>query len=89
MMIALLVADGMNLFSWWNSGNMVLSFLRWQEVNEASAPEFYRMIRDLAARANLPMPRVYIINSDQPNAFATGRAPDAAAVAASTGCCSA
>ncbi|MCV3767276.1 zinc metalloprotease HtpX [Rhizobium sp. TRM95796] len=85
MMIALVVAAGMNLFSWWNSGNMVLSSYDAQEVDERSAPEFYRMIRDLAARANLPMPRVYIINSDQPNAFATGRAPDAAAVAASTG----
>jgi heat shock protein HtpX len=85
MMIAFVVAAGMNLFSWWNSGNMVLSSYDAQEVDERSAPEFYRMIRELAARANLPTPRVYIINSDQPNAFATGRAPDSAAVAASTG----
>ncbi|MDO6964744.1 zinc metalloprotease HtpX [Rhizobium alvei] len=85
MMIALVVAAGMNLFSWWNSGNMVLASYDAQELDEANAPEFYRMIRDLTTRAGLPMPRVYLINSDQPNAFATGRNPQNAAVAASTG----
>jgi heat shock protein HtpX len=85
MMIALVVAAAMNVFSWWNSGNMVLSAYDAQEIDEGNAPEFYRMIRDLSARANLPMPKVYLINSDQPNAFATGRNPENAAVAASTG----
>jgi heat shock protein HtpX len=85
MMIALVIAAGMNLFSWWNSGNMVLSSYDAQEVDAHSAPEFHAMIRDLSARASLPMPKVYVINSDQPNAFATGRSPDNAAVAASTG----
>jgi heat shock protein HtpX len=85
MLIALVIAAGMNVFSWWNSGSMVLSAYDAQEIDERNAPEFYRMIRDLAARANLPMPKVYLINSDQPNAFATGRSPDNAAVAASTG----
>jgi heat shock protein HtpX len=85
MMIALVMAGGMNLFSWWNSGNMVLSSYDAQEIDEANAPEFYRTIRDLSASAGLPMPRVYLINSDQPNAFATGRNPQNAAVAASTG----
>jgi len=85
MLIALVIAAGMNIFSWWNSGDMVLSSYDAQEIDERNAPEFYRIIRDLAARANLPMPRVYLINSDQPNAFATGRSPENAAVAASTG----
>jgi heat shock protein HtpX len=85
MMIALVVAAGMNLFSWWNSGNMVLSAYDAQQIDARSAPEFYHMIEDLSARAGLPMPKVYIMNSDQPNAFATGRNPENAAVAASTG----
>jgi len=85
MLIALVIAAGMNLFSWWNSDKMVLSAYDAQELDERNAPEFYQMIRELSARANLPMPRVYLINSDQPNAFATGRDPQNAAVAASTG----
>jgi heat shock protein HtpX len=85
MMIALVMAAGMNLFSWWNSGNMVLSAYDAQEIDARNAPEFYGMIQDLSARADLPMPKVYLINSDQPNAFATGRNPENAAVAASTG----
>jgi heat shock protein HtpX len=85
MLIALVVAAGMNLFSWWNSGQMVLSSYDAQEIDERNAPEFWRIIRDLCARADLPMPRVYLINSEQPNAFATGRNPQNAAVAASTG----
>ena len=85
MMIALVFAAGMNLFSWWNSDRMVLSTYGAQEINEANAPEFYGIIRDLSAKAGLPMPRVYLYDNPQPNAFATGRNPDNAAVAASTG----
>lgn len=85
MMIALLVAIAMNFFSYWNSDRMVLSMYGAKEVDERSAPEYYGIVRDLAKRAGLPMPRVYVLNSDQPNAFATGRNPQNAAVAASTG----
>jgi len=85
MMIALLVAIAMNFFSYWNSDRMVLSMYGAKEVDERSAPEYYGIVRDLAKRAGLPMPRVFVINSDQPNAFATGRNPQNAAVAASTG----
>jgi heat shock protein HtpX len=85
MMIALVLAAAMNVYSWWNSGKSVLNAYDAQEIDEANAPEFFTMIRDLSARANLPMPRVYLINEEQPNAFATGRNPENAAVAASTG----
>ncbi|QCI96667.1 zinc metalloprotease HtpX [Agrobacterium larrymoorei] len=85
MMIALLIAAGMNLFSYWNSDKMVLSAYRAQEVDERNAPEFFNMIRDLSHNAGLPMPKVYVYDSPQPNAFATGRNPENAAVAASTG----
>jgi heat shock protein HtpX len=85
MMIALVVAAGMNFFSYWNSDRMVLSTYHAQEVDERSAPEFYRIIRDLARNAGLPTPKVYLFDSPQPNAFATGRNPENAAVAASTG----
>ncbi|HWT37230.1 MAG TPA: M48 family metalloprotease, partial [Paraburkholderia sp.] len=85
MMLALLIALGMNFFSYWFSDKMVLRMYNAQEVDETSAPQFYRMIRDLSTRANLPMPRVYLIDEDQPNAFATGRNPEHAAVAATTG----
>ncbi|OAP38891.1 peptidase [Sinorhizobium glycinis] len=85
MMIALVMAAGMNFFSYWNSDRLVLSMYRAQEVDERSAPEYYRILRDLAQKAGLPMPRVYVIDSPQPNAFATGRNPQNAAVAASTG----
>src|SRR6201991_4164105 len=85
MFIALLFALGMNFFSYWFSDKMVLRMYNAQEVDEASAPQFYRMIRDLATRAQLPMPRVYLINEDAPNAFATGRNPEHAALAATTG----
>lgn len=85
MMIAFLVAAGMNLLSYWNSDRMVLAMYRAREVDEQGAPEFYRMIALLSQRAGLPMPRVYIIDEDQPNAFATGRNPQNAAVAATTG----
>ncbi|AJY47565.1 zinc metalloprotease HtpX [Martelella endophytica] len=85
MMIALVMAAGMNIFSYWNSDRMVLSMYRAQEVDERSAPEYYGLVRELSGRAGLPMPKVYLYDSPQPNAFATGRNPQNAAVAASTG----
>ena len=85
MLVAFVVAAGMNLFSWWNSGNMVLRMHNAREVDEQSAPALYHMVEQLAANAQLPMPRVYVLETDQPNAFATGRSPEHAAVAASTG----
>jgi heat shock protein HtpX len=85
MMFALVVALAMNFFSYWFSDKMVLRMYNAQEVDETTAPQFYRMIRELATRANLPMPRVYLIDEDAPNAFATGRNPQHAAVAATTG----
>ena len=85
MIIAFVVALGMNAFSLWKSDKMVLSMHEAQEVDERSAPEYYGIVRDLAARAELPMPKVYVLHSAQPNAFATGRNPQNAAVAASTG----
>lgn len=85
MMIAFLIAAATNLFSYWNADKMVLRMHRAVEVDERSAPEFYRIVSELAARADLPMPKVYIIDSPQPNAFATGRNPENAAVAATTG----
>jgi heat shock protein HtpX len=83
--IALLVAAGMNLFAYWNSDRMVLSMHGAQEVDERSVPDLYRMVRDLSERAGLPMPRVYLMDNPQPNAFATGRNPQHAAVAVTTG----
>ncbi|MET3600170.1 zinc metalloprotease HtpX [Martelella mangrovi] len=85
MMIALMIAAGMNLFSFWNSDKMVLRMYGAREVDAASDPEYYNLIRELAHRAGLPMPKVYLYDSPQPNAFATGRSPQNAAVAASTG----
>ncbi|MCR9123591.1 MAG: zinc metalloprotease HtpX [Phyllobacteriaceae bacterium] len=85
MMIALVIAVAMNGFSYWNADKMVLRMNGAVEVDERSAPEYYGMVRDLAANAGLPMPKVYIINQEQPNAFATGRNPENAAVAATTG----
>jgi heat shock protein HtpX len=85
MLVALAIAAATNLFSYWNSDRLALAAHNAQEVDEASAPELYGMVRDLAARANMPMPRVYLIQEDQPNAFATGRNPQNAAVAATTG----
>jgi heat shock protein HtpX len=84
-LIALVIAAGMNLFSYWNSDRMVLSMYGAQEVDARTAPDLYRLVQELAGRAGLPMPRVYIIDNPQPNAFATGRNPENAAVAASTG----
>jgi len=85
MMIALLFAAGMNLFSYWNADKMVLSMNRAVEVDEKNAPEFHAIVQALAKQAGLPMPRTYLIDNPQPNAFATGRNPENAAVAASTG----
>ena len=85
MMIAFLIAAGMNLFSYWNSDKMVLRMHNAVEVDQNNAPEYYAIVRDLAARAGLPMPKTYLIQNPQPNAFATGRNPENAAVAASTG----
>jgi len=85
MMLALAVAVAMNFFSYWFSDKMVLKMYNAREVDATSAPQFYRMVQDLAQRAGLPMPRVYVIDEDAPNAFATGRNPEHAAVAATTG----
>ena len=85
MMIAFIIAAAMNLFSYWNSDKMVLRMHHAVEVDQRTAPEFYRIVADLAQNAGLPMPRVYVIRNAQPNAFATGRNPQNAAVAASTG----
>ena len=85
MMIALVVALGMNFFSYWYSDKLVLKMYNAREVDETTAPQFYRMVSELAQRAELPMPRVYIIDENAPNAFATGRNPQNAAVAATTG----
>ena len=84
-MIALLVAAGMNLFTFWNADKIVLKMHGAREVDERSCPEFVGLVRDLAIRAGLPMPKVYVIDSPHPNAFATGRDPQHAAVAATTG----
>jgi heat shock protein HtpX len=85
MVIAFFVASAMNLFAYWNSDKMVLSMYGAREVDERLAPELYGLVRELAAEAGLPMPRVYIMDNPQPNAFATGRNPEHAAVAVTTG----
>ncbi len=85
MMIALMIAAGMNMFSYWNSDKMVLRMYGAREVDASTAPEYYNLVRELAHRAGLPMPKVYLYDNPQPNAFATGRNPQNAAVAASTG----
>src|SRR4029077_3906048 len=76
LVLALIVALGMNLFAYWNSDKMVLRMSNAQEVGPTEAPELFGIVRGLAQRASLPMPRVYLINEDQPNAFATGRDPE-------------
>ena len=85
MLIALVFAAGMNLFSYWNSDKLVLSMHGAQEVDARTAPELHAIVGDLAHRAGLPMPRIYLMENPQPNAFATGRNPEHAAVAATTG----
>ncbi len=85
MMLALVVALGMNFFSYWFSDKLVLRMYNARQVDATSAPQFYAMVQELAQRAGLPMPKVYIIDEQAPNAFATGRNPQHAAVAATTG----
>jgi heat shock protein HtpX len=85
MVIAFFMALAMNAFSFWNADRIVLRMHGAQEVDEHSAPDYYRIVRDLAHRAGLPMPRVYVMHAAQPNAFATGRSPERSAVCASTG----
>jgi heat shock protein HtpX len=85
MIMAFLFAVAMNGWAYWNSDKMVLRMTNAQQVDASTAPEYYRIVEELARRANLPMPKVYLIREGQPNAFATGRNPDNAAVAATTG----
>ena len=85
MVLAFLFAAGTNLFAYWNADKMVLRMQGAREVDRATAPEYYDIVAKLAARANLPMPKVNIMDNPQPNAFATGRNPENAAVAATTG----
>ena len=85
MIIALLVAVGVNFYAYWFSDKVVLRMYNAQEVDAASGGKFYAIVKELSEKAQLPMPRVYMINEDQPNAFATGRNPEHAAVAATTG----
>ncbi len=85
MLLALLLGGAMNLFAYWYSDKMVLRMYNAREVDAASAPQFYGLVQELSRRAGLPMPRVYLIDEAQPNAFATGRNPEHAAVAATTG----
>lgn len=85
MVLAFIVALGMNAFAYWNADKMVLKMHGAREVSRAQAPKFYDMVANLAQRADMPMPKVYIIDTPQPNAFATGRNPANAAVAATTG----
>lgn len=85
MVVALLMAGGMNALAWWNSDKMVLSMYGAQRVDSHSAPGLYTIVERLAERAAMPMPKVFIIDSDQPNAFAAGRNPEHASVAATIG----
>ena len=85
MVIAFVVACGMNVFAWWNSDRVVLGMHNAQPIGPADAPRLFAMTQALATRAGLPMPALYVIHEDQPNAFATGRSPDRAAVAVNTG----
>lgn len=85
MTIALIFAVGMNFFAYWFSDKIVLKMYRAKEVSESEKPELYGIVRRLAQKAEIPMPKVYIMEQDQPNAFATGRNPKHAAVAVTTG----
>lgn len=85
MAVAFLFAAGSNLFAYWNSDKVVLSLYRAQPVDEASAPDLVHIVRQLAQSADLPMPKVYVVDQPQPNAFATGRNPEHAAVCVTTG----
>jgi heat shock protein HtpX len=85
MVIAFFIALAMNFFSYWFSDKMVLAMYGAQPISEADAPQIYRIVRTLTTRANMPMPRIYLLPSDTPNAFATGRNPQHAAVAVTEG----
>ncbi len=85
MMIALVLAVAMNLFAYWNSDKVVLRMYGARQVDARTAPELVRIVERLADRAAIPMPKVFVIETDQPNAFATGRNPENAAVAITTG----
>jgi len=85
LMIAIVLAGAMNFISYWWSDKIVLRMYHAQEVTDAEAPELYDIVRHFAQRANIPMPRVYVIPEETPNAFATGRNPQHAAVAATVG----
>ena len=84
-LMALVLAAGMNLFTFWNADKIVLKMHKAREVDVSTAPEFVTIVQQLATRAGLPMPKVYVVDSPHPNAFATGRNPQNAAVAATTG----
>ena len=85
MMIALLFATGTNLFAYWNSDKALLHMYGARQVDEATSPDLVHTVQELAVQAGLPMPKVYIVDNDQPNAFATGRNPEHAAVCVTTG----
>src|SRR4030042_5911010 len=85
MTIALIFAIGLNFFSYWFSDKIVLKMYKAKQVTESEPPELYSIVRMLAQKAELPMPKVYIMDQEQPNAFATGRNPKHAAVAVTTG----
>ncbi|HAT38757.1 zinc metalloprotease HtpX [Polynucleobacter necessarius] len=85
MLMALLIAIGMNFFSYWFSDTVVLKMTNAQQVDDRSAPQFYGLVKELSEKAGLPMPKVFLIDEDAPNAFATGRNPENASVAATTG----
>ena len=85
MIIALVMALGLNFFSYWNSDKLALAMNKAREVSEAEAPDLHRLVARLAQRAGLPKPRVYVVDNPTPNAFATGRNPEHAAVAVTTG----
>ena len=85
MVIAFLFAAGTNLFAYWNSDKMLLSMYGAREVDESSAPDVVHLVRQLSQKAGLPMPKVYVVENEQPNAFATGRNPEHAAVCVTSG----
>lgn len=85
MIIAFLLAGGMNFFAYWNSDKVVLKLYNAREVSRTDSPDFYGLVENLTRKAGMPMPKVYVIPSDSPNAFATGRNPQHAAVAATRG----
>src|SRR5215475_2503650 len=85
MVIAFLFAAATNVFAYWNSDKMLLSMYDAREVDEASAPDLVHLVRQLSQRAGLPTPKVYVVENEQPNAFATGRDPEHAAVCVTSG----